>query len=350
MFFFRLSIKLALFIIFILSLSILYERAKFDIRPLVQVNPIEKTQTYINQKKYADAYEYLNYFMQFDYVKNNPEATKLLEEIKQHRSQLSYQTKKALEGALKGISDEPIGNTAAIISDFFLFGDLRDLVIQGKNYFDEKEVDEVIVTLSAVGVIATATTYATAGTSSAAKAGISTLKLARRANKLPTWLGRYMKSMLPLMRQSKSIKPVKPIFNNIQILHKQVGTKNTLTLLSHTKNYKALPSLVKITTKYGKQTPVLLKLAGKNSINLLSSIKSASRSSVMYASSFGKRGLEALSKLGSKTFLLRMGKTAYKGNLDFVYDYLVKNLPTYILVILSIVLGFYFFYPRIRKH
>lgn len=350
MFFFKLGFKLALFVILIITLSILFERAKFDVRPLVRVNPIEKTQDYITHKQYADAHEYLSYFMQFDYVKNDPKAMTLLQEINQHRNKFSYQAKKALEGVLKGISDETIGNTAAIISDFFLFGDLRDLVIQGKNYFEQKEVDEVIVTLSAIGVIATATTYATAGSSVTAKAGISTLKLARRANKLPMWVGRYMKSILPLMKQSKSIKPVKPIFKNLQTLHKQVGTKRTLDLLSHTKTYKSLPTLVKISTKYGKQTPVLLKLAGKNSIPLLNSLKTTSKQSVLFASSFGKNGLKALSKLGSKTFLIRMGKTAYKGNMDFIYDYLVKHLPTYVLVIISLLITLFFLMGKKFRH
>ncbi len=347
---FRFFFKIILLSILLICLSILFERAKFDVRPLAQVNPLPHAQKLIEQKEYAKAHEYLSYFMQFEYVSSDAEAKELFEQISMHRNSLSYQGRKFIEGVVKGISDETIGNTGAIISDFFLFGDLRDLVIQGKNYFAQKEVDEVIVTLSAIGVIASATTYATAGSSATAKAGISTLKLARRANKFPRWLMHYLKSVLPIMRQSKSIKPVKPIFKNLQTIHKNVGLKDTLTLLGKTKRFKALPNVAKISTKYGKRTTVLLDVAGKNSINLLQSLKTVPKQTVLYASSFGKRGLQALKQLGPKTFLIRMLKTTSKGNFNSIYDYLVKNIPTYILIILTGLIGLFFLVRRKTKH
>ncbi len=343
---FKIFFKLLLLTILFLTLSILFERAKFDVRPLVQINPIPQTQELLQNKQYAKAHEYLTYFMQFKYVNTNEEAIQLLEKISEYRNSLSYQGRKFFEGVIKGVSDETIGNTGAIISDFFLFGDLRDLVIQGKNYFEQKEVDEVIVTLSAIGVIASATTYATAGSSASVKTGISTLKLARRANKFPRWLGRYLKSMLPLIKQSKSIKHIKPIFKQLQTIHKNVGLKDTLTILSKTRRYQALPNVAKITSKYQKKTVPLLELAGKNSINLLHSLQNMPKQTVVYASSFGKAGLQALKQLGFKTFLVRMAKTASKGNLNSFYNYLVKHIPTYILIILSAVIGVFFLIRR----
>ena len=343
--FLRLCFKLCALVILFITISILYERAKFDVRTLVRINPIPHTQELISNQKYAKAHEYLSYFLNFDYVKQNFKAHELMKEINNKRTSFTYQSQKMLEGIMYGKSDETIGNSSAIISDFFLFGDLRDLTMQSYYYYKNKEVDEVIVILSAIGVIATATTYVSAGTSLTSKVGISSLKLARRTKKLPSWTIRYIKSIFPIMRQTKSIKPIVPIFKNINQINKNVGLTHTLNILNKTKTLKSLSSALKISTKYGKNSSVLLDIASKNSIKLLTKLKNSSRKNVLLASQYGEKGLKALSKLGSKTFLIRMAKTVKKGNIDFIYDYLVKRVPTYVLMFILIFISLIFFNP-----
>jgi hypothetical protein len=62
-------------------------------------------------------------------------------------------------GALTGKANTPEGLAAALATDLFVVGDVRDLAIQGKNWVMDEDVDEFIVILSAVGIATTAAPY-----------------------------------------------------------------------------------------------------------------------------------------------------------------------------------------------
>lgn len=217
----KIVFRLVILILLFFSCRVLFERSIYDIRGLVEINPIPKVKELISEEKYAEADEYLSYFFQFEYLSKNKEAQELLIKIKNRREELSYKSEKIVEGLINGISDEPIGNTSAIISDFFLFGDLRDLTIQAIKYSNDEEVDEIIVALSAIGVIASATSYATMEATAPAKIGISTLKIARRSNKMPNWIIKYIKETSPIIKETKSIKPISKFLDNISLIKKR---------------------------------------------------------------------------------------------------------------------------------
>ncbi len=48
---------------------------------------------------------------------------------------------------------------AISIKIFFIIGDIRDLVIEGSNYINDRDVDKIIVALSTLGRLSTASTY-----------------------------------------------------------------------------------------------------------------------------------------------------------------------------------------------
>ncbi|MFZ4574904.1 MAG: hypothetical protein ACOYN0_10940 [Phycisphaerales bacterium] len=67
-------------------------------------------------------------------------------------------TRRALDagkGALLGRGDSLESLVGAIVADFFVVGDLRDLVIQGGRYVMDGEADELVVLLSVAGVVTT---------------------------------------------------------------------------------------------------------------------------------------------------------------------------------------------------
>jgi hypothetical protein len=110
---------------------------------LQQIDPLPKTKKLISQNRLVEADEYLSFFVDHGYLKNNEQAQSLLIEIKRKREDLEYRAKKIADGVLEGKSDELDGQIAAGISDFFLFGDLRDLTIEGYHKLTNQEVDEV---------------------------------------------------------------------------------------------------------------------------------------------------------------------------------------------------------------
>jgi len=339
-----------LFIISIVSLSLvlLQERKVFDIRTLAQIDPIPHTQTLIKEKKYLEAQEYLNYFMPYPYVNQNPLSHKILNAIKEVRESYEYKQQKFIEGIVKGKSDEDIGKASAIASDFLFIGDIRDLSIEGSHYYNNKEVDKVVVALSSLGLIATVSTLYTLGATSPLKSSISVLKYAKRANKLPTWLSKELIKGAKIAKKSNSLDGLKGLLEPIYKLYDKVGLTKALNLLKESKNIKDLNQIVKFTTKFGKKSPILMQVTHANALKYLRKMPKANKKNILFASTYGENGLKGMRKMGEAKFLKRVGfrsnlaKTTYKGNLNSLFNYLLKNIPTWLLFATSFLGLFYF--------
>jgi hypothetical protein len=296
------------------------------------------TKTLIQEEKYADAAEYLGYFMQFDYVKQMPEAKVLLDDIEAKRASLSYKSSKIAEGISTGTSDELSGQISAIGSDFFLIGDLRDLAIEGKHYYDDEKVDKVLVSLSTIGLVASAGSLFTFGGGSAAKSAVSALKMGHKSNLIPPWLSLYLVKEATAIRKTKNLSTVKPLFKSLNALRKEVGLKDALRLLSRTDNMKELQGMTKLSQCYGKESMPLLDLSNKKLLTHADTFKQYDKQTVKTASTYGENGFTQLEKNGKKHFLQTTrrlksyAKVGYKGEIWKVLLSLMKYLNDAILI------------------
>ena len=336
-----------------LSLLVLEERKLFDTRGLQHKNPIPYTKELIKKEKYLDAQEYLEYFMQFDYVKENPQSQKLLHSIKEKRESYEYKKDKIIEGLLSGKSDEDIGKASAIASDFLLIGDIRDLSIQGSHYYHDEKVDKVLLALSSLGLIATVSTIYTLGATAPLKTSVSVLKYAKKANKLPSWLNEKLIKEAKVSKKTKSLKNITHLLDPIHTLYNKLGLTQTLKLLKTSKSLKELNNMVSFTSRFGKQSQILLKSTQNRAIYYSKLLPKAKTKNIFYASSYGTNGLKAMSKMGEAKFMLRMAnkkglallKTGYKGNFNSLINYLLKHIPTWLLFTLSF-LGLTYFMKK----
>jgi len=340
------------------SLLILEERKTFDIRTLVHIDPLPHTKELISKEKYVEAEEYLSYFISFDYVKKNPLNQELLNTIKLKRENYSYKAKKFFEGITEGKSDEDIGKISAIASDFLVIGDVRDLSIEGKHYLNHEKVDKVILALSSLGLLATASTVYTLGATSSMKSSISILKYGKRVNKLPTWLSDQLIIQAKISNKTKSLDNLKNLLHPVYKLYEKVGLAQTLNLLKSTKNLKELKSLISFASYFGKKSYILLQITKGRALHYIKLIPKIKNTNILYASTYGERGLKGLTKMGEKRFIKRVGfgsnltKTTYKGNLNSFFNYLLKNIPSSLLYIISLLGLLYFikkFYILTRK-
>jgi hypothetical protein len=337
-----------IFLLLISSLLILKERRTFDVRTLVHIDPLPHTKELISQEKYVEADEYLSYFITYDYVKANPVNQQLLNAIKEQREDYGYKTKKFFEGLTKGKSDEDIGKISAIASDFLVIGDIRDLSIEGKHYLDDQEVDNVIVALSSLGLLATASTFYTLGSTTAIKSSISILKYAKKTNKLPQWLSKELVKQAKLSNQTKSITNLKTLLNPIHKLYQKIGLTETLNLLKRTKNLKELKSFVMLSSRFGKKSSVLLQITKGKAFDYAKSMPNTSNKQILFASTYGENGLKALKKLGESKFIKQvrvssnLAKTTYKGNLDSLFKYILNNIPNSLLYLVTLLSSLYF--------
>ena len=339
---FKLFTSLIVLLLTLTSLFILNERQTFDVRTLVQIDPLPHTKELMEKQKYAQAEEYLSYYIEYDYVKNNPHATELLEKIQHKRASDEYQTSKILEGILKGKSDEPIGQTSAFASDFLVIGDIRDLYIEGMHYINNEKVDRLMVALSSLGLISTAGMISSKGATVPVKDSVLLLKYARRTKKIPQWLQRKLIHQIELAKETKSLKKIQELLTPVHGLYRTIGLNQTLNLLSKSRNLKELTLLSKFATRFGSKTQVLLKTTHNTALKSIDKMPNVSTKDFLYASTYGERGLKALEKLGAHKFMQRVGfhshlaKTTYKGNFNALFNALLKNIPNMVLYAMSL--------------
>lgn len=336
-------LKFLLIFLLMLSATLFYQKNTYAYHTLVQIDPIPHTKALIAKEKYVDASKYLNYFMDFDYMKDNSEVKALQKTIAQKRNSLSYLSQKVAEGFRTGTSDELLGQASAIGSDFLVIGDLRDLALEGTHYCKHKEVDEVLVALSTVGLVVSASTLFTLGSSAVAKSGVSVLKLAQKSKRIPTWLNKYLVREVKHIRKSKNIANIKPLFNTLDTLQKEVGLKDTLKLLSKTQNFKELKSMTKLAKHYGNKISILLPLSNKKILTHAKQLSKVDVNTIALASTYGSSGFIHLIKGGEKNFikttkrLKAYAKVGYKGEVWKVFLWLMEHLSgAMLMVIMSI--------------
>ena len=333
------------------SLLILQERRTFDYSTLAHINPIPHTEKLVVEKKYAEAEEYLSFFMEEPYVKKNPKSKLLLKHIHEKRASYGYKAEKFLEGIVKGGSDEDIGRASAIASDFLVIGDVRDLSIQGVNYANDKEVDNLIVTLSSLGLLATATTVYSAGATAPIKTSISVLKYGKKVNKVPHWLQEKIIKYAKVAQETKSLEKITTLLQPISKMYNKVGLHQTLDILKVSKNNKELLALAHFSSRFGKKSPVLLLNTNNRALQYATTMPKVSTKSFVHASTYGENGLRGLKKLGEAKFMKRVGfyanlsKTTYKGNLNSLFNYLLKNIPNSLLYTV-VFLGLFYFISK----
>ena len=96
-------------------------------------------------------------------------------------------------GLVSGNTDTPAAFAGSLAADLSFAGDVRDLYGEVVKYPD---YDELTVAFSAVGIVATGATVVSAMNALPAKAGVSLLKSAKKAGKLPEPLQRELAGMV----------------------------------------------------------------------------------------------------------------------------------------------------------
>ncbi|HHO42107.1 MAG TPA: hypothetical protein ENN12_02000 [Epsilonproteobacteria bacterium] len=324
----KIFLKLLILAIGIASALAVWQKEQLSIFALVQIDPLPETKMLINQEQYAQAHEYLSFFLEFDYVKNNPEAQEIYKQINKKRNELEYKAKKITQGIITGTSDETIGQVASVVSDFFVFGDIRDLTIQGINYARGEESDKLLIALSTIGIVATGAqlasataTVTTAGvatptliTSSATKSAITTLKAAKRAGHIPPWL---RKKILDIAKTSKKTKKVGDFVDIANDINKLAKTKGGIRMLKQTSDPASLKQMIQFSKTFGEHSAIIYKFGGKTALAIAKNSQKQTKHALRLATTYGKEGIEALGKMGSVKFLKytsRASKIAYKGD------------------------------------
>jgi hypothetical protein len=87
-------------------------------------------------------------------------------------------------GLVTGNADDVASLSGTIAGDLFVFGDIRDVVREGKHLAMGEETDHLILGLATVGLAVTAATYVSVGGAAPLRAGLTLVKDTRKVGRL----------------------------------------------------------------------------------------------------------------------------------------------------------------------
>lgn len=235
------------------------------------------------------------------------ELERLAVEIAAHRAAPAYRLEQVLEGITTGTAAEIEGQVAGAITDLTpLVGDLRDLVREGWRVVVGEEADEVILTLSALGMLSSLTPPL--------KGGLGVLKRARRLHLLPPWLVSELIGLGQELPGNRSLEPFRRLLGPVTTLIEQVGLADALRLLSRTTSRESLAELVFLARSFGRDTGSLVRLGGETLIHARPHLSRGGPDGVKRASLYGPEGIKALVRWGPGRFaaLLHLTKVVYR--------------------------------------
>jgi hypothetical protein len=200
-------------------------------------------------------------------------------------------------GVLTGQADDFASLSGAIAGDMFAFGDIRDVVVEGRKFATGEEPDHLVLGLAAAGVAFTAATVATAGAAVPVRVGITIAKDARKAGRLSaglaSWFGRQARELIDapalqsavanasMARPGPTVAAIKAAFRtdragalvraatDIGQIGRRAGTKGAVDALRVAESPADLPRIVKLAEKKGGQTRAYLRLLGRSALVLL---------------------------------------------------------------------------------
>jgi len=292
--------KIFLLITFILTIgllwglnhSLVYEDIEFDIdgalKKEVSTNGYFdkkilteiKNENFDNVEMYHKLADYLDV--------NLTQATK--DEIANHNDFFSKSlrnTKEFSSGFISGKGESAVGVSGSMLSDMTVVGDLRDLSKEGLKFINDEKYDKVVLGVATVGVGLTASQFLSAGSTTPLKIGASVIKVAKKTGKISKPFLNIINSKLIKTVDMKllktidlstinGIKKIKPtigkslkldnigkLFGNINKVKKNTSIFDTVTLLKYVDTEKDLKKLVKVSSKYKKNTKGVLKVLGK---------------------------------------------------------------------------------------
>lgn len=211
-------------------------------------------------------------------------------------------------GAVTGRGTETASLTGAIVADLFVFGDIRDLIIETGTWLRGGDADEMIVALSAGGVLLTL--------GPELDLGAAVLKTARKMGALGDTMAKAIADAARKAYRTRKIDPVKDITDDVETLVSRARPAGAISILKHVDDPAMLRRVVKFTGNPDGLHAMLID--PKTTLRWLNSGWSHAEFWLLKAGSKGKAGLEYLARNSSMMFrahpLVGLVKGLYKGN------------------------------------
>src|ERR1043165_1618943 len=253
-------------------------------------------------------------------------------------------------GALSGKGDSIESLIGAIGADFFIVGDVRDLVIQSGRYVLDGEADPVVLILSGVGIATTVLPEVDWVP--------SVLKAAKKMGGITKGLG---EEIIKLARKGGG-EALTNMFKDVRKLASKASPGGAARMMRHANNAEELASIARFVEKNragafalhvtGKEGADLIKTGAKAEARAIMTAAAGTEEAVVLAARKGNPGIAWLRTSGSRAlarphFLVGIGKAVWKGNaskaaariaemVDPRANWLIPALGTWVFVELAL--------------
>jgi hypothetical protein len=208
----------------------------------------------------------------------------------------SHLAKRFATGLVTGDADDVASLSGTVAGDLFVFGDVRDIVHEGKHLAMGEDTDHLVLGLATAGLAVTAATYVSVGGATPVRAGLTLVKDARKVGRLgeglTQWAGRSARGMVdgPMLQQAvatgsvlrpgQTLTAIKAAFRaekagalvrlakDVGRVGEKAGTRGALDTLRMAEGPKDVARAARLAESKGGQTRAILKLLGRGALLL----------------------------------------------------------------------------------
>jgi hypothetical protein len=226
-------------------------------------------------------------------------VTERVEAAVAHENSTASMAKRFATGFVTGEADDVASLSGTVAGDLFVFGDIRDVVREGKRLAMGEDADQLVLGLASAGLVVTAATYVSVGGATPVRAGLSIVKDARKIGRLGAglteWAGRSARGVVdaPMLQQAvatasiarpgQTISAMRAAFKaekagalvrlakDVGRVSEKAGTKGALDVLRIADGPKDVARAARLAESKGSQTRAIVKILGRGALLLTAS-------------------------------------------------------------------------------
>jgi hypothetical protein len=208
----------------------------------------------------------------------------------------SHFAKRFATGLVTGNADDVASLSGTVAGDLFVFGDIRDVVREGKHLVMGEDTDRLVLGLATAGLAVTAATYVSVGGAAPVRAGLTLVKDARKVGRLgeglAEWAGRSARQVVDgpmlenavgsasVMRPGASVSAIRAAFRaekagalvrlakDVGRVGERAGIRAAQDTLKIAENPKDVARAARLAEGKGGQTRAILKILGRGALLL----------------------------------------------------------------------------------
>jgi hypothetical protein len=279
------------------------ELSDAQINSVLQKNQAQKNQALVAEQIEAalaagDA-DLANSFVSLAREKTIPVADELSRRVTEavaEENSSAHFAKRFATGLVTGTADDVASLSGTVAGDLFVFGDIRDVVREGKHLAMGEETDRLVLGLATVGIAVTAATYVSVGGAAPVRAGLTLVKDARKVGRLgkglAEWTGRSVRDVVDtpvlqravasgsVLRPGETARAIKAAFRaekagglvrlgkDVGRVAERAGTRGALDALKIAEEPKDVARAARLAAAKGGQTRAIIKILGRGALLL----------------------------------------------------------------------------------